>query len=68
MIERPKSGCISNHEPVVDHDVDHALHVVDPPAVAGHDVEDLGHEPRAGVVAVDRRADTTTPTTGSSAR
>ena len=51
----------------VEHDVDHLAHVVDAPAVAGDEVEDLGDGARADV-ARPRTAGTTTPTTGSSAR
>ena len=67
MTERPKSGCTSNARPGVEHDVDHVVHVVDLPTVAGHEVEHLGHDPRLRRRRRRSTAGTTTPTTGSSA-
>ena len=46
----PEVGLHLEPRRLVDDDVDDVAHVVDPPAVAGHDVEDLRDEARRGVV------------------
>ena len=51
---------------LVEDDVDDVAHVVDLPAVAGHDVEDLGDEAVAVVAALQRGPGSPRPTTGSS--
>ena len=55
MIGRAEVGLHLEARAGVEHDVEHLAHVVDVPAVAGHEVEELGDEP-GPVVAAARRA------------